>query len=81
MKIVPVVISRTGTFNVKTLARIVHSVFFKEEPLDVLTLKQLPTIFEEIGMTLSAHAQEWLSYISKTFRKILATKTRKTTIT
>jgi hypothetical protein len=42
IKIIPIVISRTGTFNVKTLAEIAQLISFDEEPPDALTYKQLP---------------------------------------
>jgi hypothetical protein len=80
VKIIPVVISRTCTFHVKTLAEIAQLVSFKEEPPDELTFKQLPLTAKRIAMALHVHAQEWLSHISKTSRKILTTKTKKTTI-
>jgi hypothetical protein len=77
VKIIPIVISRTGTFHVKTLAEIAQLVSFSEEPLDELAFKQLPPTAKRIAMALHVHAQEWLSHISKTSRKILATKTKK----
>jgi hypothetical protein len=79
VKIIPIVISRTYTFHVKTLAEIVQLVSFKEEPPDALTFKQLTPTAKRIAMALHVHAQEWLSHISKTSKKILATKTKKTT--
>ncbi len=42
IKIIPVVISRTGTFHIKTLAKIAQLVSFTEEPPDELTFKPLP---------------------------------------
>jgi hypothetical protein len=42
VKIISIVISRTGTFHVKTLAEIAQLVSFTEEPPDELTFKQLP---------------------------------------
>ncbi len=42
MKVIPTVISRTGTFNVKTLSKIAQLVSFQEEPPDAMTFKQLP---------------------------------------
>ena len=42
IKIIPIVISRTGIFHVKTLAEISQLVSFAEEPPDELTFKQLP---------------------------------------
>jgi hypothetical protein len=58
VKIIPIVISRTGTFHVKTLAEIAHLVSFKEEPSDELTFKQLPIPARIIAMALHVHAQE-----------------------
>jgi hypothetical protein len=74
--IIPIVISRTGTFNVRTLAEIAQLVSLREEPPDTLTYKQLPKPSQKIAMALHIHAQEWLSYISKISRKILTTKTK-----
>ena len=65
IKIIPIVISRTGMFQVKTLARIAQLVSFKEEPQDELTFKQLSTEAKKIVTALHVHAQEWLSYISR----------------
>jgi hypothetical protein len=70
VKILPNIISRTGTFNVKTLAEIAQLIYFKEEPPYALTFKQLSTTSKKIVMTLHVHAQEWLTYISKTSRTI-----------
>jgi hypothetical protein len=58
IKIIPIVISRTGTFHVKTLAEIAQLVSPKEEPPDTLTYKQLPRPAKKIAMTLHVHAQE-----------------------
>ncbi len=74
VKIIPIVISRTGTFNVKTLAEIVQLVSFHEEPPDAMTFKQLPRPTQKIAMALHVHAQEWLSHISRISRNILTTK-------
>jgi hypothetical protein len=41
VKIIPIVISRTRTFHVKTFAEIVQLVSFREEPEDELTFKQI----------------------------------------
>ena len=76
VKIIPIVISRTGTFHVKTLAEISPLVFFAEEPPDELTFKQLPPTAKRITMALHVHAQKWLSHISKISGKILTTKTK-----
>jgi hypothetical protein len=56
--IIPIVISRTSTFNVRTLAEIAQLVSFGEEPPDTLTYKQLPTPAQKIPMALRIHAQE-----------------------
>jgi hypothetical protein len=69
-----IVISKTGTFNVKTLAEIAQLVSYKSEPPDVMTYKQLPKPAKHIATSLHEHAQEWLSHISEHSRKILATK-------
>jgi hypothetical protein len=42
IKIIPIVISRNGTFNVKTLVEIAQLVSFKEVPPDNLTYKKTP---------------------------------------
>ncbi len=81
IKIIPIVISWTGTFHVKTLAEISQLVSFTEEPPDELTFKQLPPTAKRITMALHVHAQEWLSEISKISRKILTTKTKKAATT
>jgi hypothetical protein len=67
VKIIPIVISRDGTFHVKTLAEIAQLASFKDEPPDELTVKQLPITAKKIAMALHVHAQKWLSYISKTW--------------
>jgi hypothetical protein len=79
IKIIPIVISRTGTFHVKTLAEIAQLISFEEEPPDALTYKQLPKPAQQIAMTLHIHAQEWLSHISKISRTILTTKQKHNT--
>ena len=73
---IPIVISRTGTFNVKTLAEIAQFVFFKEEPPDALTYKQLTRHSPKIALALHVHAQEWLSQFKIISMKILATITK-----
>jgi hypothetical protein len=61
---------------VKILAEIAQLVSFKEEPPDELTFKQLPLTAKIIAMALHVHAQERISHISKTSRKILITQKR-----
>jgi hypothetical protein len=77
IKIIPIVISRTGTFHVKTLAKISQLVSITENPPDELTFKQLPPTAKRITMALHEHTQEWLSQISKISRIILTTNTKK----
>ena len=79
IQIIPIVISRTDTFNVKTLAEIAQLVTFEEEPPDAITYKELPKPAQHIAMTLHIHAQEWLSHISKISRTILNTKQKHNT--
>jgi len=74
IKIILIVISRTCTFHVKTLAEIAQLVSFKEEPPDELTFKQVTLPAKRIAMAFHVHAQEWLSRISKTSRKLLTIK-------
>jgi hypothetical protein len=57
VKIIPIVISRTCTFHVKTLAEISQLVSFAEEPPDGLTFKQLSPAAKRIRMALHVHAQ------------------------
>jgi hypothetical protein len=77
--IIPIVISRTCTLNVKTLAEITQLVSYKEEPPDTMTYKQLPNPAKQIAMALHTYTQEWLSHISKNACKILTTKSKKQT--
>jgi len=79
IKIISIVISRTITFNVKTLAEIAQLVSFKEEPPDTLTYKQLARPAKKMYMAFHVHAQELLSHISKILRKILTTNRRPNT--
>jgi hypothetical protein len=57
IKIIPIVISKIGTFNAKTLAEIAPLVSFDEEPPNALTYKQLPKPAKKGAMTLLVHAQ------------------------
>jgi hypothetical protein len=76
-----IVISITGTFNIKTLAKTAQLVFYKEEPPDVTTHKQLQKKAKHIATSLHKHAQEWLSHISNHSHKILTTKQKTKTLT
>ena len=71
VQIIPIVISRTGSFHVQTLAEIAKLVSFTEDPPDALTYKQLPQAAKEIAMALHIHAQEWLTLMSKISRNTL----------
>ncbi len=57
IKIFPIVISRSGTSHVKTLAEIAQLVFFKEEPPAELTFEQLTIPVERIAMALHVDVQ------------------------
>ena len=72
-QIIPIVISKTGSFHIKTLVEIAQLVSFKEEPPDELTYKQLPPQARDIAMALHVHAQEWLTLMSKISRNTLLT--------
>ena len=65
VKIIPIFISRTGTFHVKTLAEISQLVSFAENPPDELTFKQLSPPAQKSTVALHVHAQEWLSHMFK----------------
>ena len=71
VQVIPIVISRTGSFHVKTLAAIAQLVSFQDEPPDTMTYKQLPRNAQHIAMTLHVHAQEWLTFMSKISRRLL----------
>ena len=58
IKIIPIVISRTGIFNVKALAEIAQLISFKEDPPDTLAYKELTRPAQKIAMALHMHAQE-----------------------
>jgi hypothetical protein len=75
IQVIPIVISRTGSFHVKTRAEIAKLVSFQEEQPDTLKYKQMTQPAQEIAMALHVHAQEWLSLISKISRGLLARKT------
>jgi hypothetical protein len=77
VQIIPIVISRTGSFHVKTLAEIAQLVSFHEEPPDVLTYRQLPRNAQKIAMALHVHAQEWLTLMSKISRRLLTSTSNK----
>ena len=63
VEIIPIVITRTGSFNVKTLAEIAQLVSPQEEPPDALTYRELPQEAKRIVMKLHVHAQHWLHLI------------------
>ncbi len=57
VKIISIVISRTGSFHVKTLAEISQLVSFAEEPPDGLIFKKLSPTAKIITMALHVHAR------------------------
>ena len=57
IKIIPIGISRTCTFNVKTLAKIAQLVSYKEEPPDLMTYKHLPKPAKHIDMALHTYTR------------------------
>ena len=70
--IIPIVISRTGSFHVKNLAEIAQLVSFEEEPPDEMTYKfDLPPAAKRIAMTLHTHAQQWLTLMLKLSKQTL----------
>ena len=72
IEIIPIVISRTGSFHVKTLAEIAQLVSFEEEPPDEMTYKDLPKSAKRIAMSLHVHAQQWLTLMLKLSKQLLA---------
>ena len=72
--IIPIVISRTGSFNVKTLAEIAQLVSFEEEPPDARTYNELPPDAKRIAMALHTHAQQWLTLMLKISKQLLVSK-------
>ena len=63
--IIPMVISRTGSFHVKTLAKIAQLVSFEEEPPTAMKYTDLPPAAKHIAMALHTHAQHWLALMLK----------------
>ena len=78
VKLIPIVISRTGNFHTRTLAEIPQLVSFKENPRDKKTYKSLQTQAQTVAMAIHVHAQEWLTFMSKVSRSTL-TQRKKTT--
>ena len=70
--IIPIVISRTGSFHVKTLAEIAQLISPQEEPPDTLTFKQLHKDIRELVLALHSHAQDWLTLMLDFARHTLA---------
>ena len=69
--IIPIVISRTGSFHVKTLAEIAQLVSFDEEPPDAMKYTDLPPAAKRIAMALHTHAQHWLTLMLKLSKQTL----------
>ena len=55
--IIPIVISGTGSFHIKTLAELAQLVSFTEEPPHEMTYRQMPPAAKRMAMTLHTHAQ------------------------
>ena len=72
IEVIPIVISRTGSFHVRTLAEIAQIISPMEEPPDFLTYKQLPRKVQKTVMALHVHAQEWLYDTLRTARSLIA---------
>ena len=72
--IIPIVLSRTGSFHVRTLAELAQLVSFEEEPPDELTYKDLPPAAKRIAMALHTHAQQWLTLMLKLSKQTLTRK-------
>lgn len=70
--IIPIVISRTGSFHVKTLAEIAQLISPDEEPPDGLTYRDLTPAARRITMALHTHAQKWMTLLLKLSKQILA---------
>ena len=63
IEIIPIVISRTGSFHVKTLGEIAQLVSWQEEPPPVRTYTSLDRDCKAIVRELNAHAQQWLTLL------------------
>ena len=74
--IIPIVISRTGSFNTKTLAEIAQLISFTEEPPEEMTYRQMPPAAKRIAMALHTHAQQWLTLMLKISKQTLAPRHR-----
>ena len=61
--IIPIVISRTGSFHVKTLAEIAQLISPDEEPPDGLTYRDLTPAARRLTMALHTHAQKWMTLL------------------
>ena len=70
--IIPIVISRTGTFHIKTLAEIAQLISPDEVPPDGLTYKDLTPTARRVVMTLHTHAQQWMTLLLKLAKQTLA---------
>ena len=57
---IPIVISRTGSFHVKTLGEIAQLVFWQEEPPPDRTYTTLDRDCKAIIKELNTHAQQWI---------------------
>ena len=72
VEIIPIVISRTGSFHTKTLAEIAQLISPQEEPPDALTYRRLPKPSQKLVMTMHVHAQNWLTKILQHAKQVCA---------
>ena len=70
--IIPIVISRTGSFHVKTLAEIAQLISLDEAPPEGLTYRDLTPAARRLAMALHTHAQQWMTLLLKLSKQTLA---------
>ena len=74
IQIVPIVISRTGSFHTRTLSEIAQLISPKEQPPDIntVTYRTLDPTTKKAIQSLHIHAQQWLSLILSISKSALA---------
>ena len=72
--IIPIVISRTGSFHVRTLSEIAQLISPQEEPPDTVPYRLLPKRARKVALDLHVHAQNWLQCMLDAARQTLAPK-------
>ena len=69
VEIVPIVISRTGTYNTTTLRQLAHLFTLKDEPPDSgITVSSLPKEAKQIAINMHKYAKQWLHAILRVAR-------------